>query len=271
MDGVPGPDSLQHSRPPGRRWVLWIVAPAILGVAAGISAAALPWGRSLLGLAMAISGLAWVLRVASDWFAERVGPQRGVMLLGSILVGMWLVLAVSSPGPLRSMGFGPILVRPAEPDPYALPPAGTRRPFQSLKEPAEPLDLKSLVTSPSAPAPPEPSEPAAQEAPATPDGRRTATTTSLTLSSASSMAGEGIVLIAIVKGDGRAPRGVIEFMAGETVVARQTLRVQGDASQTEHRLSGLAPGLYNLRASYLGSRSFEPSRSTAVPHRVARR
>ena len=74
---------------------------------------------------MAVSGLAWVLRVASDWFAEHAGPQRGVMLLGSILLGTWLVLAVSSPGPLRSLGFGPILDEPPEPDPYALPPAGS--------------------------------------------------------------------------------------------------------------------------------------------------
>ena len=113
--------------------------PALLGIIAGVTAAAVPWGRNLLGLAMAVSGLAWILRVASDWFAEQHGPKRGVVMLASILLGSWLVLAVSSPGPLRSLGFGPILVPPPERDPYELPPAGSRRPLESLQEPAQPI------------------------------------------------------------------------------------------------------------------------------------
>ncbi len=267
MDGVPGPEPLRRVRLPGRRWILWIVAPALLGILAGVIAAAMPWGRDLLAFAMAISGLAWVLRVASDWFAEHAGPKRGVVLLGSILLGIWLVLAVSSPGPLRNLGFGPILVPPPEPDPYALPPAGSRRPLESLQEPAQPIDLRSLVTSSSgSSARPETSEEARPAGPA--DGRRAATSASLRLSSSTSVAGEGIVLMASVKGDGRPLRGVIEFDVDGSIVARQPLRVQGETSQTEYRLVGLAPGLYTIRASFPGSRAFEPSRSDSVQHRV---
>jgi hypothetical protein len=269
MDGVPGPAPMSPARPPGRRWILWIVAPAVLGLVAGVTAAAVPWGRDLLGLALGISGLAWVLRVASDWFAEHAGPQRGVMLLGTILIGTWLVLAILSPAPLRSLGFGPLLVPPPERDPYALPPAGSQTPLQSLQEPAQPIDLKSLVSPSSKPAAPTPPDPETQP-PAVP-GDRAATITTLSLSSATSVAGEGLVLIALVRGDGRPVRGTIEFETGGQIVARQALRVQGDASQTEYRILGLPPGLHTIRASYLGSRSFEPSRSAAVLHRVAAR
>ena len=77
--------------------------------------------------------------------------------------------------------------------------------------------------------------------------------------------------MATVRGDGRPLRGVIEFDVGGSVVARQQLRVQGQTSQAEYRLVGLAPGLYTIRASYPGSRAFEPSRSDAVQHRVVAR
>jgi hypothetical protein len=256
-------------RPSGRRWILWIVAPAVLGIGAGVGAAAVPWGRDALAFVMAISGLAWVLRVASDWFGERLDPQRGVVVLGSILIGTWLVLAILSPAPLRKLGFGPILVPPPERDPYALPPAGSRTPLQSLQEPAQPLDLKSLVSPSSTPGAPTPPDPETQ--PPTAPGDRAATTTTLSLSSATSVAGEGLVLIALVRGDGRPVRGAVEFETGGQIVARQALRVQGDASQTEYRIVGLPLGLHTIRASYLGSRSFEPSRSEAVLHRVAAR
>jgi hypothetical protein len=109
----------------GRRWLVWIGGPAFVGVIAGVAAASVPGGRDLLGFAMAVSGLAWVLRVASDWFAERAGPQRGTLLLASVLFGMWLVLALSAPGPLRRMGFGPLRLEPSDQDPYAIPPAGS--------------------------------------------------------------------------------------------------------------------------------------------------
>lgn len=270
MDGVPGPEPLPSVRAPGRRWILWVVGPAALGLVAGVSVAAFPWARHLLGLAMAVTGLAWILRVASDWFAEHAGPKRGVAMLGSILLGAWLVLAVSSPGPLRSLGFGPILVPPPERDPYEIPPAGSRRPLESLQEPPEPIDLKSIIPSgtPSADAPPaetpDPSTPL-------PAGQRAATAASLQLSSASSVAGEGIVLMATVKGDGRPLRGLVAFEVNGSIVAQQPLRVQGDTSQTEYRVVGLTPGLYSMRASYLGSRAFEPSQSTAIQHRVAAR
>ena len=270
MDGVPGSEPPPIGRTPGRRWILWVVAPAVLGLIAGGSVAAIPWARHMLGLAMAISGLAWVLRVASDWFAEHAGPKRGVAMLGSILLGAWLVLAVSSPGPLRSLGFGPILVPPPERDPYEIPPAGSRRPLESLQEPVEPVDLKSLVTSSSARG----GDPATREAEPVvpvPAGQRAESAVSLQLSSSTSVVGEGIVLIATVKGDGRPPRGTVEFEVGGAVVARQPLRVQGAISQTEFRLVGLAPGLHSIRASYPGSRAFEPSRSIAIQHRVAAR
>jgi Bacterial Ig-like domain (group 3) len=271
MDGAQEPEPLPHVRTPGRRWIVWIVAPAVLGVVAGVSVAAVPWARNVLALAMAISGLAWVLRVASDWFAEHAGPRRGVAMLASILLGAWLVLAVSAPGPLRSLGFGPILVPPPERDPYELPPAGSRRPLESLQQPAEPIDLKSLVTSSSSSQAAAPEPPETEAPPVASDGQRTATTATLQLSSASSVAGEGIVLMATVKGDGRPLRGIVEFEVGDAVVARQPLRVQGEISRTEHRLVGLPPGLHTIRASYLGSRAFGPSRSTSVQHRVVPR
>jgi hypothetical protein len=270
MDGVPGLEPHPHGRTPRRRWVLWIVTPACLGIVAGVSVAALPWARDVLFLAMAISGIAWVLRVASDWFAEHAGPSRGLAMLGAILLGSWLVLAVSSPGPLRSLGFGPLLVPPPERDPYEIAPAGSRKPLESLQQPAEPLDIKSLMNS-SAPQPPE-TEPRETESDAVAaDGRRAATTSSIQLSSGTSVSGEGIVLMATVKGDGRPLRGAVEFEVGGKVIARQPLRVQGEISQTEYRLVGLPPGLHTIRASYLGSRAFEPSRSATIQHRVAAR
>jgi hypothetical protein len=91
------------------------------------------------------------------------------------------------------------------------------------------------------------------------------------LSSATSVAGEGIVLMATVRGDGRPLRGVMEFEVGGSIVARQPLRVQGQTSQAEYRLVGLSPGLHSIRASYLGSRAFEPSRTDPVQHRVVAR
>jgi len=266
-DGAPGPPRQTAPRPGARRWFLWIALPAVLGVLVGTAAAATPWGRDLLGIAPAVSGLAWVLRVASDWVAEHAGPQRGVVLLGSTLLGLWLVLAVSSPGPLRSLGFGPIRLQSPDRDPYAVPPAGSVSPLQSLQQPPEPLDLKGLVM----PGPREPEEEAPDTTAPPVNGQRVATSAELTLSSATSVAGEGVVLIAKVHGDGRPVRGVVDFMVDATVVARQSLRVQGDSSQIEYRLVGLKPGLHMLRAAYRGSRSFDPSVSEPVPHRVAGR
>jgi hypothetical protein len=93
----------------------------------------------------------------------------------------------------------------------------------------------------------------------------------LRLSSATSVAGEGVVLIAVVRGDGRPVRGVIEFAVDDKRVASVPLRVQGETSQAEYRLAGLRPGLHTIRAFYGGSRSFEPGQTEALPHRVVER
>ena len=80
----------------------------------------------MLVFALIVSGLAWLLRIASDWFGEHMDPQRGVVTLGAILFGSWLVLVVTSPGPLRGLGFGPLQLASEPPDPYAIAPAGSR-------------------------------------------------------------------------------------------------------------------------------------------------
>lgn len=263
-EGSPGPPP----RSAGPPMNLWVLIPVIAGTALGVAVAVLPWGRYLLVFTLVVSGLAWVLRIASDWLVEQAGPQRGMAMLAVILFGTWLVLAVASPAPLRELGFGPIKVGSEPPDPYALPPAGSRRPLNSLKEPSEPIDpvepLKELIRPD-----PEYTEPDAPVPPA--DGRQGTPSLSLRLSSSQSTAGDGLVLIAEIRGDGRPVRGYIEFMVGDRVVERRLLRVQGLASQTEARITGLAPGTYDIRARYQGSRSFSPAESERLPHRVVPR
>ena len=82
--------------------------PGLLGSATGILVAVVPWGRYVLVFGLVVSGLAWLLRVAGDWAVEHAGPQRGVVLIGSVLFGTWLLMALNPPGPLRGIGFGPI-------------------------------------------------------------------------------------------------------------------------------------------------------------------
>ena len=82
--------------------------PGLLGSATGILVAVVPWGRYVLVFGLVVSGLAWLLRAAGDWAVEHVGPQRGVVLIGSVLFGTWLLMALNPPGPLRGIGFGPI-------------------------------------------------------------------------------------------------------------------------------------------------------------------
>ena len=128
-----------------------------------------PWGRYVLVFGLVVSGLAWLLRVAGDWIVEHAGPQRGVVLIGSVLFGTWLLMALSPPGPLRGIGFGPIRQASEPKDPYALPPAGSRSVIPSLKDPSEPIDpvqpLRDLVTPEPTYQPPAPPTPPA-------DGRR---------------------------------------------------------------------------------------------------
>lgn len=256
------------------RWLIWVVAPAALGLIVGLGAALLPWGANLLAFILAGSGLAWVLRVASDWFAERAGPQQGVVLLGSILLGTWMVLAFSAPGPLRRLGFGTVQFARPEPDPYALPPAGTRRPLQALQDPpsSDPIDpvapLKELVRSGSRATPTAPGVP--ESAPAA-GSRRSGVRSTLRLSSAASVAGDAIVLMFEVRGDGRPVHGTVDFIVGDATVASLPLRVQGDSSQAEYRLVGLEPGLHTVRAVYQGNNSFEPGSSDVLRHRVRAR
>jgi hypothetical protein len=263
------PGAARTARLARRRPVLaWIVLPAILGSLTGVLVVVIPWGRYLLVFAVIVSGLAWLLRVASDWLVERAGPQRGVVLLGTVLFGSWLMMAIAPPGPLRSLGFGPIHVAREEKDPYALPPAGSPTVIPNLKDPSEPIDpvqpLRDLVT-------PTPTyEPKPPPTPPT-DGRRGAARLTLRLSSSQSTAGEGVVLVAEAAGDGRPVHGTIAFVADGTVVDQSPLRVQGVTSQIEFRLTGLAPGTHTLQARYLGSRIFPATESPAVRHLVVRR
>lgn len=243
----------------------WIVLPALIGSVAGILVVSVPWSRYILVFVLVVSGLAWLLRVASDWLVERAGPQRGVVLIGGVLFGSWLIMAISPPAPLRGAGFGPLLT-PSEPkDPYALPPAGSRAP--GIDEPDRPIDLvkplRDLVTTPPTYTPPPAPTPPA-------DGRQGTPSVGLRLSASQSRFGEGIVMIADVAGDGRPVRGQVAFIVDDREVARQTLRVQGLGSQIEHRLVGLSVGVHAMRVEYLGTPTFAAAASPAVEHRVVR-
>ena len=256
-------------RPATRRSVLrWIVVPAILGTLTGIFVVVVPWSGAVLALVFVLAGFAWLLRIAGDWIVEHAGPQRGVIVIGSVLLGSWLIMALAPPEPLRRIGFGPIRIVREPKDPYALRPAGSRGPLQSLERPDEPVDpvkpLRDLVTpEPSYQPPPPPSPPA--------DGRRGRPQVTLRLSSSQSAFGEGVVLVADVMGDGRAVRGDIEFVADGKVLERRPLRVQGTGSQMEYRLVGLGPGTHVLQARYLGNRTYFGADSPAIEHRVVRR
>ena len=246
----------------------WVVIPGVLGSAIGIFVAVVPWGRHVLVFGLVVSGLAWLLRVAGDWIVERAGPLRGVVLIGSVLFGSWLLMALNPPAQVRDAGFGPIRQAREPKDPYALPPAGSRSVIPNLKDPSEPIDpvqpLRDLIRPEPTYEPPAPPTPPA-------DGRRGTPRVTLRLSSSASTFGEGVVLIAEVAGDGRTVHGQVAFVADGAVVDERTLRVQGITSQIEFRLVGLAPGSHSLQAKYLGNRTFAPMDSTPVEHRVARR
>jgi hypothetical protein len=248
------------------RFSLWLLLPIGVGTAAGVAVAVFPLGRHLLVFAVTLSGLAWLLRTASDWMAEHAGPQRGIVVLGVLLFGTWLALVIAPPPQLESLGFHPLREGEEPADPYALPPAGSRGPFAGLQNPPEDVDpiepLKQLVTPP--PAPPPPREPPVPPA----DGSRGTPAVMMQLSSSVSRAGEGLVLVARVQGDGRPVRGYVEFLVDDVVVDRRLVRVEGTASQAEFRLVGLKPGAHGLRARFRGSRSFNPADSPLVQHRV---
>jgi hypothetical protein len=255
----------------GRSVVKWIVVPAILGTLTGIFVVVVPWSGAILTLVFVLAGFAWLLRIAGDWIVEHAGPQRGVIVIGSVLLGAWLTMALAPPEPLRRIGFGPIHITREAKDPYALPPAGSGGPLKSLVQPDEPVDavdamkpLRDLVTpAPSYQAPAPPAPPA--------DGSRGTPRVNLRLSSSQSAFGEGVVLVVDVSGDGRTVRGDVEFVADGKVVERRTLRVQGTGSQMELRLVGLEPGTHVLQARYLGSRTYFGADSPPIEHRVARR
>jgi hypothetical protein len=255
---------LEGSIRPQRRVYLWLIVPIVAGTAAGVGAAVSPIGRSLLIFALVLSGLAWLLRVASDWLAEHAGPQRGVSVLGLLLVGTWLALVAVSPPQIERFGFGPLRAPAEPPDPYALPPAGTRRPLAALQDPPEDADpvepLKGLLPAPAPPPAEEPTPPA--------DGSRGTPLVTLQLSAGASRAGDGLVLVGLVRGDGRPVRGYLEFVVDDSVVDRRLVRVQGTASQAEFRLVGLKPGTHALQARFRGSRTFHPAESPLVQHRV---
>lgn len=265
---APGPTARRPARPGAQPSLLRWVVPIVIGSVAGLLVVVLPWGRLLLVFGLVVSGLAWLLRVAGDWIIDRAGPQRGVVLIGTVLFGSWLVMALSPPEPLRGVGFGPIH-QPSEPrDPYAIPPAGSKGVIPNLKDPSEPIDpvqpLRDLVTPAPTYQPPAPPTPPS-------DGRLGTPRVTLRLSSSVSGSGEGVVLIAEVAGDGRPVHGPIAFVADGKVVDERTLRVQGIASQIEFRLTGLAVGLHTLQARYLGSRTFVAVDSAPVEHRVVAR
>jgi hypothetical protein len=256
-------------RPAGGRPVLqWIVVPAILGTLTGIFVVVVPWGRAILALVFVLAGFVWLLRIAGDWIVDHAGPQRGVIVIGSVLFGTWLIMALATPPPLRRIGFGPIRTAREPKDPYALPPAGSKGPLRGLEPSDEPVDpvkpLRDLVTPEPTYEPPAPPTPPA-------DGSRGTPHVTLRLSSSQSAFGEGVVLVADVTGDGRTVRGDVEFVADGKVVDRRPLRVQGAGSQMEFRLVGLEPGTHVLRARYVGSGTYFGADSPAIEHRVARR
>ena len=253
-----------RAKGPLLRWVM----PVVLGSVAGILVVVVPWGRYLLVFGLVVSGLAWLLRVSADWVVERAGPQRGVVLIGSVLFGTWLIMAIKPPAPLRDAGFGPIHREREPADPYALPPAGSKGILPSLKDPGEPIDpvqpLRDLVTPSPTYQPPAPPTPPT-------DGRRGTPRVVLRLSSGVSARGEGVVLIAEVAGDGRPVHGPVAFVADGKVIDERTLRVQGVTSQIEFRLTGLAVGMHTLQARYRGSQTFAAMDSAPIEHRVVER
>jgi hypothetical protein len=267
-------DQRPEGRPPARRvatrrsLLRAAVLPAIFGSVAGILVAVVPWSRYVLVFGLVVSGLAWLLRVAGDWIIERAGPQRGVALIGSVLFGTWLVMAISPPPALRGLGFGGIHYSREPKDPYALPPSDGEPVIPGLKMPAQPIDpvqsLRDLVVPSPGYEPKTPPTPPA-------DGRVATPRVVLRLSSSVSRLGEGVVLIAEVTGDGRPVRGPVTFVADGIDVDRRTLRVQGVASQIEFRLVGLRPGSHTLQAKYQGSSAFAAAESPAVEHRVEAR
>jgi hypothetical protein len=264
---APRPPARRPGRPGGQPSLLRWILPVVIGSACGLLVVVLPSGRYVLVFGLVVSGLAWLLRVAGDWIVEHAGPQRGVVLIGTVLFGSWLVMALSPPAPLRGIGFGPI--HPREPkDPYALPPAGSKGVIPSLQDPSEPIDpvqpLRDLVTPEPTYRPPAPPTPPS-------DGRLGTPRVTLRLSSSVSASGEGVVLVAEVAGDGRPVHGPIAFVADGKVVDQRTLRVQGVASQIEFRLAGLGVGSHTLQARYLGSRTFAAADSAPIEHRVVAR
>ena len=263
------PTPRRQSRKGADRSLLrWVVIPGVIGSATGILVVVVPWSQYILVFGLIVSGLAWLLRVAGDWIVEHAGPQRGVVLIGSVLFGTWLIMALNPPATLRGVGFEPIRHASEPKDPYALPPAGSKGVFPSLRDPGEPIDpvqpLRDLVTPEPTYQPPAPPTPPA-------DGRRGTPSVTLRLSSGVSRVGEGVVLVAEVGGDGRPVHGQVAFVADGRVVDQRTLRVQGITSQIEFRLVGLAAGTHTLQAKYLGSRTFAAVDSAPVDHRVAQR
>jgi hypothetical protein len=250
-----------------RAFLRWILVPGILGALTGTLVILVPWTRYLLILVFVGSGLALILRVAGDRLVEWAGPTRGVAVLGTVLFGSWLLMALSPPTALRGLGISPIRTVREPKDPYALPPAGSGG-LPNLQGPGRPIDavqpLRDLVT----PAPTHEPRPT-PEPPA--DGRRGTPRVALRLSSSQSAFGEGVVLIAEVTGDSRPVHGLVTFLADGAVVDQRTLRVQGVASQIEYRLAGLPVGTHTLEARYLGSRTFFPADSAPVQHQVTAR
>jgi hypothetical protein len=265
----PGRSPRRPAPPSGLRGFLrWILVPGILGALTGTLVILVPWTRYVLVLTFVGSGLAVILRVAGDRLVEWAGPTRGVAVLGAILFGSWILMAISPPRALRGLGVGSIRPAPEPKDPYALPPAGSTHALPGLQEPAQPLDalqpLRDLVTAAPVYEPKPLPEPPA-------DGRRATPRVTLRLSSSRSSFGEGVVLIAEVAGDSRAVHGLVAFVVDGKVVEQRTLRVQGVTSQIEYRLAGLAVGTHTFEANYLGSRTFFAATSAPVQHQVTAR
>ena len=216
------PTPRRQSRKGADRSLLrWVVIPGVIGSATGILVVVVPWSQYILVFGLIVSGLAWLLRVAGDWIVEHAGPQRGVVLIGSVLFGTWLIMALNPPATLRGVGFEPIRHASEPKDPYALPPAGSKGVFPSLRDPGEPIDpvqpLRDLVTPEPTYQPPAPPTPPA-------DGRRGTPSVTLRLSSGVSRVGEGVVLVAEVGGDGRPVHGQVAFVADGRVVDQGTHR-----------------------------------------------
>ena len=97
---------------------------------------------------------------------------------------------------------------------------------------------------------------------------RGTTATSISCAPTSSAAGAAVTFTAVVSvtsSNGGIPAGTVSFKAGDTVLGTSAIDATGTATFST---SGLASGLYQVRAVYEGSLAYAGSSSQAVRHQV---